>query len=247
MEELWREWVREKRGFWRLIGLLLLTATVLCLNGLPWDGSKSTWSMPLTGRLIVIDPGHGGRDGGAVSATGLLEKNVSLAIALSLRDYLQEAGAMVIMTRETDRDLADEHVKSRKSQDLIRRAELVKKSRADAFISIHLNAIPSPRWKGAQTFYYPTLEANKKLAVAIQSELKRNLENTKRLARHSGEVYIMRTSPIPSALVEVGFLSNPEEAEMLRNTSYQKKLAAAIYHGIMLYYSRDVSTPEDSG
>ncbi|WP_108024920.1 N-acetylmuramoyl-L-alanine amidase CwlD [Melghirimyces profundicolus] len=215
----------------------------VAIYGIP-DNSHNAWTMPLAGKVIVLDAGHGGPDGGAQSADGLHEKEVTLKIAWLLRDYLQESGALVLMTREEDRDLADEGARRRKAQDLIRRARMVKDSGADAFISIHLNAIPSPRWFGAQTFYYPTLEANKKLAESIQSELIRNLGNTTRQARHSGEVYILKASPIPAALVEVGFLSNPQEAGLLATEAYQKKLAAAIYHGILRYYSGEGGTME---
>lgn len=193
--------------------------------------------MPLSGKVIVVDPGHGGKDGGAVSRDGLVEKEVALSISLKLRDYLQEAGALVILTRETDQDLADVGARKRKAQDLHRRAQLVKTSDADAFISVHLNAVPSSRWSGAQTFYYPTLEDNQQLARYIQRELIRNLENTTRQARHSGEVYILKTSPVPSALVEVGFLSNPQEAARLAQEPYQNLLAASIYEGVVHFFA----------
>ncbi|OYD06502.1 N-acetylmuramoyl-L-alanine amidase CwlD [Paludifilum halophilum] len=238
MERLWREWLRGRsRIFWIGWGFLAVAVIALIVTGLPWGSSENVWSRPLSGRVIVIDPGHGGKDGGAISRGGLVEKDVTLNISLYLRDYLQESGALVIMTRETDTDLADEGARRGKTQDLMRRAHIVKNSHADAFISIHLNAIPSPRWSGAQTFYYPILEDNKKLATEIQQEIIRNLQNTKRSARHSGDVYILKTSRIPSALVEVGFLSNPEEAERLADSEYQTKAAAAIYHGILRFYS----------
>ncbi|WP_091739484.1 N-acetylmuramoyl-L-alanine amidase CwlD [Marininema mesophilum] len=227
----------EKPSFWRTVGVALLIAVLLFVMS-TFQNSREVWSIPLAGKTFVLDAGHGGIDGGAVSSSGVIEKKIALEITLRVRDYLQEAGALVLMTRETDRDLADEDAIRRKSQDLIRRAELVKETAPDAFISIHLNSTPSSQWKGAQTFYYPTLEANQQLAMSIQSELIRNLDNTKRLARHSGNVYILKTSPVPSALVEVGFLSNPAEAKRLASPSYQQKLAASIYNGIILYYTR---------
>lgn len=219
---------------WISLGLAIITGMVI--GWPPWS-SQNVFNMPLVGQVIVIDPGHGGRDGGAVSKGGVVEKEVALAIALRLRDYLQESGALVIMTRETDRDLADEGTRRRKSQDLMRRAHLVKTSHANLFVSIHLNAVPSPRWTGAQTFYHPKLEANKKLAQQIQSELVRNLANTKRIAKQIGDIYVLKQSSVPSALVEVGFLSNPGEARKLADPRYQEKMAASIYNGILLYYS----------
>lgn len=235
MEE-WKEWMwKRSPGFWVLSFLLILAAATSLLAWWTGSASQDAWSTPLSGKVIVLDPGHGGKDGGAVSRDGLVEKEVTLAIALRLRDYLQEAGALVIMTRETDRDLADVGARKRKAQDLYRRAQLVKDHDADLFLSVHLNAVPSSRWSGAQTFYYPTLEDSKLLAHHIQAELVRNLENTTRKERHSGEIYILKTSPVPSALVEVGFLSNPEEAARLAQEPYQDLVAASIYQGVISY------------
>ncbi|SFS84176.1 N-acetylmuramoyl-L-alanine amidase CwlD [Marininema halotolerans] len=244
MKDAVGKWVK-KKAFWWTITVSLLFALLL-YGYSPFQWSRAVWSVPLAGKTFVLDAGHGGIDGGAVSASGVIEKKIALDITLRVRDYLQEAGALVLLTRETDRDLADEDAKRRKSQDLIRRAELVKETSPDAFISIHLNSTPSTRWSGAQTFYYPTLEANQQLAMAIQSELIRHLDNTKRLARHSGNVYILKTSPVPSALVEVGFLSNPGEAKKLADPTYQQKLAASIYNGIILYYTRQEESAKGS-
>ncbi|MFV8829698.1 N-acetylmuramoyl-L-alanine amidase CwlD [Alkalihalobacterium sp. APHAB7] len=206
------------------------------------DDSWSTWQLPLSGKVIILDPGHGGPDGGAVSKSGLLEKDVTLEIALDLRDYLQEAGALVLMTREEDRDLADSDIKKirhRKVQDLKRRVELINGSDGDMFVSIHLNAIPSPKWKGAQTFYNRTVEENEYIAKFVQDEIRRNLENTHRVAKPIGNVYLIKQAQIPGVLVEVGFLSNPEEAKLLEKEKYQQKVAASIYQGILRYYSEE--------
>lgn len=204
--------------------------------------SGSSWSLPLSGRIIIVDAGHGGIDGGASSKEGLLEKEVSLKISLMLRDYLQEAGALVIMSRVDDSDLADDStkgVRNRKVQDLKRRVQLVNEAGGDLFISLHLNAIPSPRWSGAQTFYNRAIDDNEKIAKFIQEEIKINLENTNREAKPIGSVYLLKHAKIPGALVEVGFLSNPQEADMLDTKAYQQKIAASIYQGIMRYYTNE--------
>lgn len=232
-------------GFGFLLGFLILPL----LSGTFIKDSHDTWMMPLAGKIIVIDPGHGGPDGGAVSQQGLVEKDITLSISLYLRDYLQEAGALVMMTRETDSDLAHPETKKlarRKTEDLMKRIRMTKEKKADALISIHLNSFPSSKWSGAQTFYNPAREENKKLATLIQTELIRNLENTDRLAKQKGDIYILKESPIPTVLVEVGFLSNPQEAALLGNESYQKKVAASIYYGIVSYYSgMQATVPED--
>ncbi|MCS1352597.1 N-acetylmuramoyl-L-alanine amidase CwlD [Mechercharimyces sp. CAU 1602] len=217
------------------IGLFLLSLSIW----MPSDLSQTAWNMPLSGKVIVIDPGHGGVDGGAVSRSGVVEKEVTLQIATYVRDYIQEAGGLVIMTREGDYDLAEKGTKGysrRKSQDLLRRAQMVKESRADALISIHLNSIPSRRWSGAQTFYHPQREENKKLATYIQDEIKGNLQNTSRLPKQRGNIYIIKQVQVPAVLVEVGFLSNEQEARLMADEAYQKQMATSIYQGLLRYY-----------
>ncbi|ANB59643.1 N-acetylmuramoyl-L-alanine amidase CwlD [Anoxybacteroides amylolyticum] len=208
--------------------------------------SMKSWNLPLSGRIIILDPGHGGPDGGAVGED-VLEKEVALRVAVKLRDYLQQQGALVLLTREDDYDLAKKDTKGysrRKVEDLKKRVQLINQSEADLFISIHLNAIPSPRWRGAQTFYYGSLIENERLAKFIQAELRRNLENTDRSAKVINTVYLLKYAKKPGALVEVGFLSNEEERELLASDHYQTKLAAAIYKGVLRYFSDETSLPE---
>ncbi|KJE28263.1 N-acetylmuramoyl-L-alanine amidase CwlD [Geobacillus kaustophilus] len=208
--------------------------------------STKPWNLPLSGRIIVLDPGHGGPDGGAVGGE-VVEKDIALNVAKKLRDYLQQQGALVLMTRETDRDLASPSTRGysrRKTEDLLERTAFVNRSNADLFISIHLNAIPSPRWRGAQTFYYGSFIENERLARFIQAELRRNLENTHRLAKMIDTVYLLKHAKIPGALVEVGFLSNPDERELLASDGYQTKLAASIYKGVLRYFSNE-HTPRE--
>lgn len=196
--------------------------------------------LPLAGEVIVIDPGHGGVDGGAVSKDGVIEKEITLKIAVFLRDYLQEAGAYVVMTRESDIDLAEpntQNISKRKAEDLMKRVHLIKEKQANAVISIHLNAFPQSRYSGAQTFYHPSRKENKRLASFIQQSLIHHLENTDRIPKQKGDVYLLKESPVPTALVEVGFLSNPEETKLLRTEDYQRKIAASIYSGIIGFYS----------
>ncbi|WP_096155934.1 MULTISPECIES: N-acetylmuramoyl-L-alanine amidase CwlD [Bacillus] len=204
------------------------------------------WNLPLTGKVIILDPGHGGPDGGAVGGD-ILEKDVALQVSLYLRDYLQEQGAFVLMTRETDVDLADPTTKGysrRKIEDLRKRVEMVNHSNGDMFISLHLNAIPSPKWRGAQTFYYRSLEDNERLAKFIQDELRTNLGNTDRSAKSINGIYLLKHANIPGALVEVGFLSNASERELLRSEEYQKALAGSIYNGIMRNYTNELNPPD---
>ncbi|MFT8319517.1 MAG: N-acetylmuramoyl-L-alanine amidase CwlD [Bacillus sp. (in: firmicutes)] len=203
------------------------------------DDSWDAWNLPLTGKIIVIDPGHGGPDGGA-GDDEVLEKDIALKVSLKIRDYLQEQGALVIMTREEDKDLADENTKgyrSRKVEDLKERLNIINNSDADLFLSVHLNAIPSSKWSGAQTFYAPHIKENEDAAKFIQDELIENLENTTRKAKPLGSVYILKYAKKPGALVEIGFLSNPTEKLKLMDDQYQNKIAASVYKGINRYFS----------
>ncbi|WP_068777705.1 N-acetylmuramoyl-L-alanine amidase CwlD [Paenibacillus sp. FJAT-26967] len=224
-----------------MAALLIVLMTFMYTYELPSTRTWSEWSMPLSGRTIALDAGHGGPDGGAVSPSGIIEKDINLAITLYLRDYLQQAGALVVLTRETDTDLAQEGTKGlsrRKTEDLLTRAEYINGKKADMFISIHLNSYPSPQWSGAQTFFYPNHPDNASLSKLIQEELKKNLENTERVPKQADKgVYLLKTLKMPSALVEVGFLSNPEESRMLADDKYQKKVAASIYQGVLRYFS----------
>src|SRR5690606_30803518 len=192
----------------------------------------------LKGKVIVIDPGHGGKDGGAMGndPERTAEKEITLEVAKLVRDYAEQAGAVVYLTRETDSDLADEQLRglsNRKSQDIRRRLAFIHEKNADFFVSIHLNALPSPKWRGAQTFFYPRFKENKHLATLIQEELIRNLENTERKPLQLNHVYLLKYAKVPGALVEIGFISNEEELELLKQPSYQRKVAASIYQGML--------------
>ncbi|MBP1933066.1 N-acetylmuramoyl-L-alanine amidase CwlD [Ammoniphilus resinae] len=221
--------------------MLWLAAFLLLVSIFTYEFPKNetwtAWSLPISGAIIAVDPGHGGFDGGAVSKSGIIEKDVALTISLYLREFLQQAGALVIMTRETDEDLATGKLRQMKREDIHRRVKLINESGADLTVSIHLNAIPSPRWYGAQTFYNPLLKENALLAFLIQDEIKTNLKNTDRHAKKKKDMYILNNVSMPSALVEVGFLSNPGEAAKLSDKEYQKSMANAIYQGILRYYS----------
>ncbi|TMV44058.1 N-acetylmuramoyl-L-alanine amidase CwlD [Paenibacillus mesophilus] len=217
---------------------LVMLMIFLFTYELPSTRTWTYWTMPLSGRVIAIDAGHGGPDGGAVSKDGLIEKEVNLAISLYLRDYLQQAGALVVMTRENDRDLASDATKGyskRKTEDLLNRVDLIEKNKAGMLISVHLNSIPSSKWKGAQTFYYPSNAEGKKLAESIQNEIRANLSNTDRVPRTEDKFYLLKALTVPAVLVEIGFLSNPEEARLMAGADYQKKVAESIYRGIVRY------------
>lgn len=209
--------------------LLSILSMLLLIGILNYEivsrNSWQHWHLPLSGRIIVIDPGHGGVDGGAENGS-TKEKDIALNISNQLRDYLQQSGALVYLTRETDTDLADQETKGlsrRKTEDLKQRVSFIKKHNPDCVISIHLNAIPSSKWHGAQTFFHPKSEDNAKLAKFIQDSLRTQLENTDRYAKAIEHVFLLKKVEMPAALVEVGFLSNPTEKQLLETKDYQKR------------------------
>ena len=239
-------WVSKRKlkvvGF--SVGLLLLF--LILQHDFTENDSWKTWNLPLSGKIILLDPGHGGPDGGA--GTGkTLEKDIALKITLKVRDYLQQQGALVVMTRDTDTDLADPDTRGysrRKVEDLKKRIKMINDSDNDFFVSIHLNAIPSSQWSGAQTFYAPHYKENAKAAKFIQEELRKNLGNTNRKAKPLDRVYILKNSKKPGVLVEVGFLSNPGEKANLKKESYQDKVAESIYRGIIRYFTNEKELKE---
>ncbi|PSL42599.1 N-acetylmuramoyl-L-alanine amidase [Salsuginibacillus halophilus] len=240
-----------QRLLWYLavIGIVVLTAAAVYNISKTEEAAPTAGGLqlPLAGEVIVIDPGHGGVDGGASSKSGLLEKDVALDIGFQLRDYLQEAGALVHMTRESDRDLAEtdtRRYRQRKLEDLRARKNTINADRVDMFITLHLNAIPSAGVSGAQTFYDPKSDDNKALAHHIQHELVYNLENTTRKAKAIDQIYLLREADPPGVLIETGFLSNAEEARLLEKPSYQNKIAASIYQGMLRYASGESAENE---
>lgn len=209
--------------------------------------SWKSWNLPLTGKIIVLDAGHGGPDGGAVGGNEIIEKNITLEITKKVQDYLQEQGALVILTRDEDEDLASEDTKGyskRKTEDLQKRVTLINQSGTDLFVSIHLNAIPVSNSSGAQTFYTRSLVENERVAKFIQAELRTSLENTTRSAKTISNVYLLKYAKAPGALVEAGFLSNVNERYLLNSEKYQQKVAAAVYRGILRYFTEKGNPPE---
>lgn len=212
------------------------------------DTTWETWSLPLSGKTVVIDPGHGGVDGGAVGKDDTLEKDIALAVAEKTRDFLQQSGALVYLTREEDKDLAAEDTQGlsrRKAEDIRKRLQFIHDKNPDLFITLHLNALSTEKWHGAQTFYHPKEEQSKHLAEMIQSEIIRNLENTTRGTLALNNVYLLKHAEVPGALVEIGFLSNEHERDNLKTDGYQEKMAGSIYEGILRYVTEDPEETEE--
>jgi len=184
---------------------------------------------------IVLDAGHGGKDGGASSRDGLVERDLVFNITQMVEENLRLHGFNVIMTRYDEHDLASEYATNRKREDLNRRVEILNSNENAIAVSIHANAINNARWRGAQTFYDPKSLENKELATHIMDAMRVNIDGVTREQRPISNIYILRNSGIPTALVEVGFLSNPEEARLLACKEYQRLMAYSIFEGILSY------------
>ncbi|NLO82366.1 MAG: N-acetylmuramoyl-L-alanine amidase CwlD [Clostridiales bacterium] len=218
--------------FWILLGIALF---LLCAIKLKEDRSISAvFGSPITSGIIVIDAGHGGFDPGAVSDSGTREDEINLKIANKLKKYLENEGAKVIMTRESDAALG-----RTKREDMSKRVEIIKNSDADIVVSIHLNKFPQSKYYGAQTFYMAGSEEGQKLAQCIQSRLidVLNRGNTRQI-KAVNDLLILKAGQAPSVVVECGFLSNPQEEKLLKDDGYQEQVAWAIYCGIVDYFAQ---------
>ncbi len=225
---------------WLIIGILLVSSLGVVIYGV--KASDRGFFMPeeFAGVKIVIDPGHGGPDGGASSGE-VVEREITLKIAHQLRERLEKKGATIVMTRSKEGDALSEHVpdekfstlRERKLADLKLRESIAVDENPDVFISVHVNAIPDTKWRGAQVFYHEGGHPDGEfLAKSIQSSFQTNLKNTEREALAISGVYLLKKSPVPSVLVETGFISNEEEKALLVDPKYQEKVAEAIMEGI---------------
>ena len=197
--------------------------------------SKQVVALHRNKATIVIDVGHGGSDPGKVGIQGIKEKDVNLAIARYLKDYLIAEDYTVYMTRETDQGLYDESVSNKKKSDLSNRIQFVQEKNASCMISIHQNSYPDTIQHGAQTFYYEGREEDKNFAQYVQDSLLTFDPSNTRQIKSSTSYYILKNAQVPSILIECGFLSNPEETANLTDPNYQKQIAYAIAIGTCRY------------
>lgn len=193
-------------------------------------------------KTILIDPGHGGIDGGALAKDGTCEKDINLSISLKLRKYLESKKYKVIMTRHEDKGLYTESGKIRKKklEDLENRCKIKVNSNCDAFVSVHLNMFPESKYYGAQVWYGDNKESEK-LAGIIQRNMIEHLDkNNKRKEKPAKNSYkILRCgNDIPSVIIECGFLSNDAEREKLEDVSYQQKVAESIGKSLEEFFKK---------
>lgn len=203
-----------------LLGLIIATGFCAAAPG------------PLTGRIIVLDPGHGGTEDGAV-ANGVREADVNLAVGLKVRDRLIADGAAVIITRSSDRNVLAPD--SPLAEELQARVDMTKAADADIFVSLHANSCPNPETAGIIGFYQTGRPDD--LARAIQLAAVKETGAVDKGVRPAN-FHVLRENEVPAALIEMGFLTNPAEAARLADDGYQTRLADGISKGVVAYFQR---------
>lgn len=204
------------------------------------ENTVQTVSLPVSGKTVVVDAGHGIPDEGAESSNGTTEAETNLAIALKLQNLLEQSGCTVVLTRSDENgiyDIDSKTLKEKKISDIHNRVKIGNESSADIFVSIHLNKISEQQYDGWQTFYNEDSEEGKRLALSIQNSLNDAIQKeNNREAKSIENIYIINHVEIPISIVECGFLSNPEEEKNLLDDNYQNRLAWGIYNGIIDYF-----------
>ena len=189
-------------------------------------------------KCVLIDPGHGEADGGAVSDSGVVEKDVNLDISLCLRDLFEASGITVKMTRDSDAlaGVGDTFAE-RRSDDFKKRLEMYDQSGIDAVVSVHQNKFTQPNEHGAQVFYSPNDPRSEQLAACVRRSLVGLLQpdNKREITKAGSNIYLLNNCQNPCVLVECGFLSNPDEAALLADPEYRRQIAFAIYCGVIEY------------
>lgn len=210
------------------VGMVML---FLCLWREYANASADEQTRNLAGFKILIDPGHGGRDGGAVGgAQNACEAEINLDISKKLQNLLAEKGAQVVLTRE-DKNA----VGKSKNEDMQNRRTMIRTAGQDITVSIHQNSFPDPSVCGPQAIYLAGSEQGEKLAICIQNRLNEELEPARPRSAADGNYFILKSGEAPAVIVECGFLSNASEEALLLEDAYQKRVAQAIALGIADY------------
>ena len=187
-------------------------------------------------KVIVVDAGHGGADPGMIGVGGLEEKGINLTIAVKVKEELESSGFTVVMTREEDVGLYDDSSHNKKAQDLQKRISIIQEVKPLLTVSIHQNSYEDSSVRGPQVFYYKDSPEGEKLAGILQEKLNTELEVERpRVEKGNTSYYLLKRSPGILNIIECGFLTNPDEAALLQEEAYQRKVARALVEGICEY------------
>lgn len=207
-----------------LIGIILLSRKLSQI--------VTSHEVKSTEQMIVIDPGHGGADPGKVGVNGALEKDINLQMAQKLKAKLEANGIKVQMTRE------DDTVPNNKKEDMKQRVAMIEKAAPVLVVSIHQNSFSDEAAKGAQVFYYAKSEESETAAQIVQNSLLEFDPSNTRTIKGNTEYYMLKKTSVPIIIVECGFLSNPEEAEMLILNEYQEEITESICIGLLKWLDK---------
>ncbi len=200
-------------------------------------------SLAVCGRTVVIDAGHGNPDGGCSAADGTQEAALNLLVAQKLADILLQSDCRVVMTRTTSEGLYDSGFRSigaKKRSDMYKRRDIQQNAGGDIFVSIHMNKFEQSKYYGAQVVYDAKNDSARLLARCIQASLRERLDpGNKREAMAAGpNIFLLKSAPVASVVVECGFMSNPQELGLLKTDDYQSRIAWAVYDGILKYFEQ---------
>lgn len=222
-----------------LVILIVSVFLINCICSVAYISSESIVCKTVPN--IIIDCGHGGEDGGAVSSKGLVEKDVNLQIGLALERFMKQGGFNVEMIRTTDTAVYDSSattLREKKISDIHNRTDIVNKSENNILISIHQNKFEQSQYYGTQVFYSKGSDKSKELAECIRLAVQGLLQNDneRQCKAATKDIYILHNATVPAVLVECGFLSNPQEESKLRTELYRNQMAFCIYSGFLEYY-----------
>ena len=213
-----------------IYGMVFLMTVLTAFIGSKAVETVSETSLFKSNKTFIIDAGHGGEDGGAISCTGILESTINLQIALRLNDLMHLLGFHTKMVRTEDVSIytEGESISQKKISDLKERVRICNEIDGSVLISVHQNAFPDSRYSGAQVFY-SAASGSEQFAKNLQATLIRTVNpGSKREAKRAQGIYLMEHTQCPGILLECGFLSNTEEEARLRSDSYQKKLCCVV-------------------
>lgn len=188
----------------------------------------------IAGKVITIDPGHGGSDPGAIGPNGTMEKDITLAISKKLKAALEAKGAKVNMTRTTDVDVYGPNASG--PDELQARVDVGTANKSDIFVSVHINSFSNLNVGGISTYYYDKTQYDTRLASRIQAKIADESGFAGDRGIQPGNLYVLRRSLMPAILLELGFISNPKEEALLKKDNVQQQFADEVAAGIESYF-----------
>lgn len=218
-----------------IIAVLLCVLTISCFCATYFTVRAS--AMPKYTHAIVIDAGHGGKDGGAVGkTTDATESYLNLQYALTLKKICEQFDFKVVLTRSDMNGLYSPLATNKKRSEMEKREKIIKEANPDVMVSIHMNSFPSSEAHGSQVYYALGNDAGQALADSVSTTLHKNIENAKKTSK-VGDFYVLNCTQAPAILVECGFLSNPQEEVLLQKDEYMQSFCYHLFCGILQYFN----------